>query len=59
MASLCTREETMGAAGEAGKPGEARSLFCPPKHANGVFGQTLATAYCVYVKVLREDEDAW
>lgn len=47
----------MGAAGEAGKLGEASSLFCPPKQAKGVFGKTLATAYCVYVKVLQEDED--
>lgn len=59
MASVCTWEETMGAAGEAGKLGEASSLFCPPKHANGVFAQTWATAYCVYVSVLHEDEDAF
>lgn len=59
MASLCIWEETMRAAGEAGTLEEASSLFYPPKRAKGVFGQTLATAHCVYVKVLYEDEDAF
>lgn len=58
-ASLCIWKETMGATGEAEKLGEASSLFCPPKHAKGVFGQTSATAYCAYVKALQEGKDAF
>ena len=45
MASLCIWEETMGTTREAGELGEASALFCPPMHAKGVFGQTLATAF--------------